>query len=140
VKPDENLGFSDIYYRYKKNDDFERYSSIFTYAYAVGTIGLKSEQKECLMEMRNNPKTICRRFWRDIRVSIILNPTSSMFESYLRTMRRVLDIGVREFNEEFINMQDTELLNYPNLDADQIAKVKIIQLLMKFGRGRIEGG
>jgi hypothetical protein len=59
VKPDENLGFSDIYYRYKKNEDFERDSSLFTYAYVVGTIGLKSEQKECLMEMRNIHHNIC---------------------------------------------------------------------------------
>lgn len=139
VKPDESLSFSDIYYRYKKNDDFERDSSLFTFAFTGGVIGTPSDLADRLKEIKKHAKIVCRRIWRGIRISIILNPTSSMFETYLRTLRRLLDLGIREINDEFINMQDTELLTYPNLDENQIAKVKIIQNLMKFGRDRLGG-
>jgi hypothetical protein len=42
-------------------------------------------------------------------------------------LRRLIDLGVREFKEEFVKSKDSEILNFPNLSPDQIEKLEIIK-------------
>lgn len=131
IKPDEKLSLDDIYFRSKKDDDFERYSSDYIYIFLLGFIGLPWEKKYRIKDIKQNAVTISNRTWRAIRVSFVLNPSSLDFTLYLNTLRRLIDLRVREFNEEFLKSRDLEILNFPNPNPDQIEKLRIIQQSIK---------
>ena len=136
VRPDENLSLEDIYLRSKKDDDFEIDSSDYTYLYLLTTVGLPSEIEDRIIDIKRNRVTLCRRIWRGIRVSFLLDPSSSQFATYLNTLRRLIDLGVREFNEEFVKSKDLEILNYPDPSPHQIGKLQKIQERIAFASSK----
>jgi hypothetical protein len=108
IKPDENLSVSQIYAQSKKDDDFEKASSKYTYIYTAGKIGLPSERDYKVRKIIEKRVTICRRIWRGIKIAFFLNPTSPWFETCLNGVKRLVELRVQELNEEFVRRQDPE--------------------------------
>ena len=136
IKPDEHLTVREVYGRSKKDDDFEKNSTRYTYHYTVSRIGKPSERELKVIKIRNKRITICKRIWRGIKVSFFVNPGSSLFETYLNSIKRLLELRVQELNEEFLRKQDADVLKCPNPSQDQLLILQTINRLLRIAMGQ----
>lgn len=136
IKPDEYLTIREVYARSKKDDDFEKASTKYTYIYTGVRVGRPSQRDHKVEKAREKRVAICRRIWRGIKVSFFINPISPWFETYLNTVRRLLDLRVQELNEEFVRIQDTDVMECPNPTDEQRVKLEILNRLLRFAMGQ----
>lgn len=137
VNPDKCLSVQDIYSYSKKDDDFENDSIIYTYSFTIDSVGDPSEVKQKVKYLKENKEIVCRRIWRGIKVSFILNPSSMMLSSLIGATTRLIKLRVKEVNEEFVNRRDPDVLNYSCSFPDHIKTLKEIHHLIRMAKNQL---
>jgi hypothetical protein len=111
---DGRISFKEMSKKSKKYDDYEFLSTQRTInlCYALWL-------DRRFLDTKEDREIACRYLWCGIKVAFYLDPSSDTLEAIFRYLRKILTIGNREFNKQFKDMRDYEILNYKDPFEDQ---------------------
>ena len=111
---DGRLSFKEISRKSKKYDDHEFLSTQHTISLCYALL-----LDRRFLDTKEDREIACRYLWCGIKVAFYLNPSSNYIEHISYYLRKIFTLGNREFNKQFKDMRDYEILNYKDPFEDQ---------------------